>query len=319
MKRILALVMVLAMMLSLCACGATEKVFTCKELSITLNSSFKESSVEGQDAYYESNKVGVTVVKDLKTNLANGATMTNKDYAELVIELYKKDPISGVQEVDGLTYFTYTAVIDSEGYTYQSYIFNTVDAFWMVQFFCHTDNYGKYIDDFSTWAKSVVFSGSSASEDNTTPVETTEPQPVDNSKTFTCGKVTLTLDNTFEETEIDGQDAAYLSNSVGVTVLSQTRDEMNKLGYEGDTMTAADYAELIIEGNELNSQGVTEENGLTTYVYNASSTNYNFTYQAYVLEDSEGFYMVQFYCVDSNYSAKAPQFSQWASQIVLGE
>lgn len=315
MKKILALLMVCAMMLSLCACGATDKVFTCGDLSITLNSNFKESSIDNQDAYYESDKVGVTVVQDAKSNLANGNTMTKKDYAELVIELYNKNVIGSVTEVGGLTYFTYTAVIDSTGYTYQTYVFETVDSFWMVQFFCHTSNYDKCVSNIQKWASSVVFN---TTTDNTDTVATTAPQVIDTSKTFVCGDVTLTLDNTFEESEVAGQDAAYMSDSIGVTVLSQSRSELTQLGYKGDTMTTAEYAALIIEANELNSEGVKEDNGLTTYTYTASTTNYNFTYQSYILENDENFYMIQFYCVSGEYALNAPSFSQWASQIVIG-
>ena len=319
MKRIIALLMALTMALSLCACDfASEEVFTCGDLSITLTSAFEESSADGQDAYFESQKVGVTVLKEEKSDLVNSDTMTKKDYAELVVKTYEKTTIGGVSEIGGLTYFTYVATVDGTGYTYEAYIYETSDAFWMVQFFCHTDNYDKYADSFKTWAQSVTIKDSAPADKDTAgeSVETTT-KPADTNKTFTCGDVTLTLTKDFEETTVEGQDAAYLSNNMGVTVLSQTRDELTALGYNGSEMTAKEYAQLIIDSNEQTVDEIKEENGLTYYTYNASSTNYNFTYQAYLFATADEIYMVQFYCISSDYETCAPMFAQWASQIVV--
>ena len=319
MKRVFALILALTMMLSLCACGASEKTFTCGDLSITLTSAFKESSAEGQDAYFESRKVGVTVLKENKSDIVNGDTMTAKEYAELIIKTQNKSSIGGVTELPDLIYFTFSSVVDSTGYSYQAYIFENDAAFYMVQFFCHTENYGKYIESFHNWARTVTIAGADNSDEDNTTEATTEAttEPTVATKSFACGNVTLTLTEDFEETSVEGQDGAYLSSNVGVTVLSQTNEELDNLGYNSSTMTAKDYAQAIIDSNEQNTEGVKEEDGLTTYTYNASSTNYNFTYQAYIFKTADAFYMVQFYCISSDYEEMAPTFAQWAKAITI--
>lgn len=320
MKRVFALILALTLMLSLCACGAAEKTFTCGDLSITLTSAFEESSVEGQDAYYESRKVGVTVLKEEKANLANGENMTKKEYAELIVQTQGKNTVGSVMDLSDLTYFTFTSVVDGTAYTYQVYIYENDTAFYMVQFFCHSDNYGKLLESFQKWARTVTIAGADSSNDTDSTTEaTTEAttEPAVKTKSFVCGDVTMVLPEEFEETSAEGQDGAYLSDNAGAMVFTQTKAELTNLGYNGSTMTKKEYADAIISANEQQAQDVKEENGLTTYVYTASTENYNFTYQAFIFESDDAFHMVQFYCLSASYETLAPSFAQWASQVVI--
>lgn len=322
MKRFFAMLMALVMMLSLCACGAAaDKVFTCGDLSITLTTGFKESSVEGQDAFYESRSVGVTVVEDAKANIAGGDTMTKKEYGELVIELSERESLLGVTELDDLTYFSYVSAVDSDSYTYEAYIYESADAFWLVQFFCLTDNYSKHIDSFRNWARTVTVSGASdtdAADDATTePTTEATTEATVAEKAFVCGDMTLTLTEDFEENSTEGADGFYLSDNVGVVVLMQSRAELSNLGHDGANMTAKQYAELIIDSNGQTTEGVKEEDGLTYYVFTTPSGNYNFTYQCFAFASEDNLYLVQFYCLNADFEALSPSFAQWAKAITI--
>ena len=158
MKKIAALILALAMIFMLCACGAKPKDFSVKELSITLTDDFKEADFEGYDKGFDSSKVAVFVLREDKSYLS-GLPITLKEYADLVYNANINRNPQAVKEEDGLVFFEYEYKPTENGLVYHYYttVFESDAAFWIVQFAARQDDWAKLRPDVVKYAQSVKF------------------------------------------------------------------------------------------------------------------------------------------------------------------
>lgn len=134
------------------------KDFTKAGMTITLTSDFTEKDLVNQTAYYTSETVIVTALKEEKSLFeeANINIDTLTEYAELVIE--NNNANSTVTEENGATYFIYEAEANGKEFKYYASVFKTDDAFWLVQFACEKDDFDSNKTQFAEYASSVKFS-----------------------------------------------------------------------------------------------------------------------------------------------------------------
>lgn len=120
-------------------------------LTITLTDAFMEQQSEvGFDAYYVSDFCGVMVLKE-PFALADGLeTLPLSKYIENVIHNNGHTDIKP-EEKDGLWFYRRT----SDARCYYSYSYKGSDAFWTVQFVCHSSDEALLKDTFYLWAQSV--------------------------------------------------------------------------------------------------------------------------------------------------------------------
>ena len=163
LKRFIAFVCALTMIMALAAgCGAPEKSFdTGAGMTIMLPGNFQEENDvdTGATACYMSNNAGVIILKETFSDLeAAGfsSDMTLDEYGQVVIDA--NSLTTDLQEADGIKYFTYENGSEGQDFTYYATIFEGSDAFWLVQFFCMSEDYEGLQSDFQEWAKTIKIS-----------------------------------------------------------------------------------------------------------------------------------------------------------------
>lgn len=136
---------------------------------------------------------------------------------------------------------------------------------------------------------------------------------------FTWNGLTVTLDSSFVEHEIDQEAASYASYfKMYVVVISyETVDSLVDLGYEAN-MTAEDYAKLSIEVNEFDAEVKTTD-GVTYYNYTGNADGTDYTYMATVHLLGNSFWLVQFAAETKDYQKAEPQFIEWAKTVTYAE
>lgn len=82
------------------------------------------------------------------------------------------------------------------------------------------------------------------------------------------------------------------------------------------TSSLRDYAEAVIHQNML-AATVKEKDGEIYFTYNASSSGKTFYYHASVKKGTDGFWLCQFACLDSDKQDYESKFFEWATTIVV--
>jgi predicted small lipoprotein YifL len=187
MKRFLSILLVLVLVFSLTACqsgkkkpaaepapaaevpqNTTEpeepeadnaKVFACEELRITLTDEFQEES--GIDYYtgvFDTDDEVVFILREAKSYFGD---ISMDEYAEMVVKANEGvgHVIEKLHKKDGIPLFEYEYDNESTGMTYAYYttMFESDDAFWLVQFTCLADEYKDHVETFHRYARSVSF------------------------------------------------------------------------------------------------------------------------------------------------------------------
>lgn len=136
-------------------------------------------------------------------------------------------------------------------------------------------------------------------------------------KTFTCEEMSITLTNEFRENEATGDFlAVYGSKNVGVLALKEPFSILEGL----ETKTTGEYAELVIRGNQVNSDGSKTADGLTWFEYkNDNSPNEPIRFFAYVYKTGDAFWMVQFAVPEAKAGQYAASIAAWAKSVAFSD
>lgn len=139
------------------------KIFSAEGMQITLTEEFKEQSINGFTACFDSKSMAVLTLKEPFSIMDGFEDYTIDQYAELVIKNNNKNPES-VKKENGLTYFEYTGLNPNNNVTYYylTALYKAEDAFWIVTFSCSNDEQEKYKETFIDWAGNVKFTNQSA-------------------------------------------------------------------------------------------------------------------------------------------------------------
>lgn len=156
--RILAAVLLAVTVLTGCTGLLEDKTITCNELSVTLPGIYVDLSEQDYaadfDFLYGFNDEAVLGFKQDRASLeASMPGITAKDYAELFVDAAELN--STVTEQEGLITFTYTAIADNVEFTYLCGAFMSDTNFWIVQFYCPTEDYTDKEADFLGYLKTV--------------------------------------------------------------------------------------------------------------------------------------------------------------------
>lgn len=137
----------------------TPKTFTADEMQITLHDGFTEVELENVHACYATKEVVVFAIKEAVADAPMLEGLTLEEYGELVLDGNLVDESIQLQKVDGLTCFEYLATNPDNGvdYIYFSVVYQSADAYWLVQFATPEEKIQDYSRSFVEWAKSVAF------------------------------------------------------------------------------------------------------------------------------------------------------------------
>lgn len=157
MKKIFLLVAMLCLMLFSTACANKEKDFTCDELTITLDSSFTESSQVGYNKVFLSKKYLVAITKNTTMesyNLDEFTELVEKN-TNLKLDFIKDTTASGV-EMSYTLYDNFGA--NNIEYSYLSAFYKYNGTFFAMDMAVEKSKMSdKVKQQFITWAKSVTF------------------------------------------------------------------------------------------------------------------------------------------------------------------
>lgn len=159
MKRFLLVLTTLVLLVSLVSCGeAKPKTFTAEGVSVTLTDDFTKCSVDGYTVAYDSKDVAVLVLKEAFSDF-QGVELTLNEYASLVRQSNLSRNPTEVIEKDGVYTMEFSFFNEDEEVTYKYLcaMYESDDAFWLIQFACKESSYDSLADTLMTYAKSVSF------------------------------------------------------------------------------------------------------------------------------------------------------------------
>ncbi len=156
MKKLLAIILCLAALLSLSACGET-KTYREGGFSIKLPKTLERAEKERYDLYLEDGDLFVWVIKDdfsAEDGMDTWALDMYLGTLGVLNEAYTPTPVT---EENGIIYFEYNAFNEAKAktFTYLTTAYKASDAFYMVQFVCEDNEYETYKPQFMEWAKTV--------------------------------------------------------------------------------------------------------------------------------------------------------------------
>lgn len=134
-------------------------------------------------------------------------------------------------------------------------------------------------------------------------------------KTFSADKMTITLTDEFRKTNMENFTVVYDSKAVAVFAL---KEEFILVDGFAD-YTLEQYADLVIQANNLSSVQIKTVDGLTGFQYDVTKSETNETYRffTYVYKTNDAFWCVQFATQTKNVEAYESQITQWAKSIAF--
>ena len=134
-------------------------------------------------------------------------------------------------------------------------------------------------------------------------------------ETFSCRDMSITLTEDFKEVNISGYTTAYESKDVAVFVLREGFNLMDGL----EDYTLKQYANLVIQSNNLKSVQVKNQGGLTyfTYEYTNAQTGDTYQYFSYVYKSDNAFWLVQFATLEDNVDNYEKDITKWAKTVTF--
>jgi len=132
-------------------------------------------------------------------------------------------------------------------------------------------------------------------------------------KTFSSNGMTITLTDEFRETDTENYTVAYDSKNVAVAAL---KEAFTLADGSGD-YTLEQYADLVIQANNLSSTEIKTADGLTSFEYDFTNpeTNDSYKYFSYVYKTNDAFWLIQFATTSKNAEKLAPQITEWAKSV----
>ena len=135
-------------------------------------------------------------------------------------------------------------------------------------------------------------------------------------KLFVCEELRITLNMDFVDAQSDSYDALFHSDGADILVMREGKD-----GFDDD-MTFERYAELIKNANQNYDIDKLEHSGDLSYyeyTYTVEGDENVYKCMTAVMESKEAFWLVQFYCLDSDYDSYKDSFIAWAGTITFAD
>lgn len=136
-------------------------------------------------------------------------------------------------------------------------------------------------------------------------------------KTFFADGMSVTLTDEFRETEIENCVAAYDSKNIAVFVLK----EPFTLAEGFEDYTLKQYADLLIQNNNMGSAEIKTVEGLTCfeYAFTNPETNDTFRYFSYVYKTDDAFWLIQFAVLSDNADQYVQRIAEWAGSVEFSD
>ena len=157
--RYIALCLVSIFMLSALTACSNEQEVKSEGMTITLDKSYKESTLANTTWYYTSHDGLAMGIKSLKNDVEKSGLEVNSplDYAEGYIRANNIPGQPKIKSKVSYIYFEHSRKVSGIEYKYLTCIYDHDDAYWVVTFACYKALYDEYKAGFFKSADSVVF------------------------------------------------------------------------------------------------------------------------------------------------------------------
>lgn len=108
-------------------------------------------------------------------------------------------------------------------------------------------------------------------------------------KEFGADGFTVTLEDRFREDELEPFSAYYKRRDMSLFALKEDFDNFE----QGDAMTVAEYAALVMDNNEVDGEPA-EQDGLCYFTYFKEAARKDFAYYAFAFKGSDAYWLIQF-------------------------
>ena len=155
MKKTFLLLLVLGLFLTGCSPESAAPSYAFEDLSIQIPEDYINLSDEAfaadLDFVFGLDPIGVNGLREKKATFeAYGLELDLEGYSKFL--MMSNNVSSELVQTDGIWNFTYTA----DGFTYVVTLWETQEAFWMVQAYCPTENYAKAKKDMWNILSSIT-------------------------------------------------------------------------------------------------------------------------------------------------------------------
>lgn len=139
----------------------------------------------------------------------------------------------------------------------------------------------------------------------------------DSSKSFAAEGIQITLNEDFEQAEVDGFSLMCESHYMAVIVLREAFED-----YEGlEEWSLADYSQVLMENNDYVDHPLSYHNGIPyfEYDYHNPETKENFHYTIFMYKSDDAFWAVQFATHKSAADRYAEKIKGFAESVQFAE
>ena len=176
MKKGIALLLTVMMVISLAACGSGDDDATAPPdvqltqngVSMTLPAGFKtmDTTAYGPQVAAafssEDGFIAIYVIRESREELGVDDSFTAKDYLQKMHDSLTGYDVAALGEKNGLSYFTYTEEVTSNGepftIKYLNIAYQNADDYYLLQFNCYEQEFNYFSESFFDWAKTITFS-----------------------------------------------------------------------------------------------------------------------------------------------------------------
>lgn len=136
-----------------------------------------------------------------------------------------------------------------------------------------------------------------------------------NPKNFSTTKITITLDDTFEQYKSDSFELYIKSEDVGFSAREETSQELELAGYE--IISLVDYANEILALNGSKDIKLQQRDDYYYFVTTQTSNGAKYSYIHCMFEGDNSFWVCQFVFKSKDHKRLAEDVFTWADSIVI--
>ncbi len=136
-----------------------------------------------------------------------------------------------------------------------------------------------------------------------------------NPKNFSTPKITITLDESFEQYSSDSFELYIKSEDVGFSAREETAQELELAGYE--IISLADYANEILTLNGSEGIKLSQRDDYYYFVTSKTSNGAKYSYIHCMFEGDNSFWVCQFVFKSKDYKRLSEDVFTWADSIQI--
>jgi hypothetical protein len=134
-----------------------------------------------------------------------------------------------------------------------------------------------------------------------------------NPKNFSMSGMTITLTDAFSEGKAEAFDVYLKSDDVIFAATEETSDELQRAGYEINSL--ADYADEILSLKGASKNDLQVRNDYRYFVTTDTVSGASYTYVRCIFKASDAYWVCEFACKTKNYDKLDDKILGWADTI----